>query len=94
VNGLASPLVWWAILLIIASFTIIWLYVAEIYSLTSLFPPLSRVVDILVSLHWAVGFFLGESNFDITAGAGLHCRFGLALVCQPLAQIEKTLIDR
>src|SRR6266702_2237789 len=48
VNGLASPLVWWAILLIIASF-ISWLYVLRYISL-ALACPLSRVVDVLVRL--------------------------------------------
>src|SRR5437762_11593376 len=43
VNGLASPLVWWAILLIIASF-VSWLYVLRYIPLTIAF-PLSRVVD-------------------------------------------------
>jgi hypothetical protein len=48
INGLASPLVWWAIILIIASF-ISWLYVLRHVPLTIAF-PLSRVVDILVPL--------------------------------------------
>ena len=56
VNGLASPLVWWAILLIIASF-ISWLYVLRYIPLTIAF-PLSRVVDILVPLGCWI--FLGE----------------------------------
>jgi hypothetical protein len=47
-NGLESALVWWAILLIIASF-ISWLYVLKYIPLTVAF-PLSRVVDILVPL--------------------------------------------
>src|SRR5919109_259484 len=56
VNGLASPLVWWAILLIIASF-ISWLYVLRYIPLAIAF-PLSRVVDILVPLScWLI---LGE----------------------------------
>src|SRR4029434_5346123 len=56
INGLASPLVWWAIILIIASF-ISWLCVLRYVPLTIAF-PLSRVVDILVPLScW---FFLGE----------------------------------
>jgi hypothetical protein len=42
VNGLTSPLVWWAILLIIASF-ISWLYVLRYIPITIAF-PLSRVV--------------------------------------------------
>jgi hypothetical protein len=48
INGLASPLVWWAILLIIASF-ISWLYVLRYIPLTIAF-PLSRVVNILIPL--------------------------------------------
>src|SRR6201987_4642772 len=56
VNGLMSPLVWWAILLIIASF-ISWLYVLRYVPLSVAY-PLSRVVDILVPLGcW---LFLGE----------------------------------
>src|SRR5215510_526964 len=43
VNGLASPLVWWAILLIIASF-ISWLYVLRYIPITIAF-PLSRLLD-------------------------------------------------
>jgi hypothetical protein len=39
INGLASPLVWWAILLIIASF-ISWLYVVRYIPLTIAFPLL------------------------------------------------------
>jgi hypothetical protein len=56
INGLASPLVWWAIILIIASF-ISWLYVLRYIPLTIAF-PLSRVVDILVPLSCWI--FLGE----------------------------------
>src|SRR5947207_14566538 len=48
VNGLASPLVWWAILLIIASF-VSWLYVVRYIPLTIAL-HLSRVVDIIVQL--------------------------------------------
>src|SRR5437899_12202405 len=48
VNGLASPLVWWAVLLIIASF-ISWLYVLR-YMPRSMAYPLPRVVDVLVPL--------------------------------------------
>src|SRR5438132_11840264 len=55
VNGLASPLVWWAILLIIASF-VSWLYVLRYIPLTIAF-PLSLVVDILIPLVCCI--FLG-----------------------------------
>ena len=61
INGLASPLVWWAIILIIASF-ITWLYVLR-YVPLSLAYPLSRVVDILVPLGCWI--FLGRTDFYI-----------------------------
>src|SRR5213596_2674413 len=58
INGLASPLVWWAILLIIASF-ISWLYVLRYVPLTIAY-PLSRVVDVLVPLGCWI--FLANSS--------------------------------
>ena len=87
VNGLASPLVWWAILLIVASF-ISWLYVLRYIPLTIAF-PLSRVVDILVP--FSCWIFLGE--FISTGrwiGIGLVV-IGLALVAKPIARIEERL---
>src|SRR5437867_11692105 len=56
INGLASPLVWWAILLIIASF-ISWLYVLRYVPLTVAY-PLSRIVDVPVPLGCWI--FVGE----------------------------------
>src|SRR5438046_9109912 len=56
INGLASPLVWWAILLIIASF-ISWLYVLRYVPLTVAY-PLSPIVEFLVPLGFCV--FLGD----------------------------------
>jgi undecaprenyl phosphate-alpha-L-ara4N flippase subunit ArnF len=87
INGLASPLVWWAIVLIIASF-ISWLYVLR-YIPLSLAYPLSRVVDILVPLGcW---FFLGELISPLRwSGIGLVI-VGLALVAQPVAKMEERL---
>ena len=87
VNGLASPLVWWAIILIIASF-ISWLYVLRYIPLTIAF-PLSRVVDILVLLScW---FFLGEFiSARRWIGIGLVV-IGLAIVAKPIARIEERL---
>ena len=87
INGLASPLVWWAIILIIASF-VSWLYVLRYIPLTIAF-PLSRVVDILVPLSCWI--FLGE--FISTRrwiGIGLVV-VGLALVAKPIARIEERL---
>jgi len=79
--------VWWAILLIIASF-ISWLYVLRYIPLTIAF-PLSRVVDILVPLGCWI--FLGESISAVRwCGIGLVI-IGLALVAKPIAQIEERL---
>jgi drug/metabolite transporter (DMT)-like permease len=87
VNGLASPLVWWAILLIIASF-ISWLYVLRYIPLVIAF-PLSRVVDILVPLGCWI--FLGEAISALRWCGIALVVIGLALVAKPLAQIEERL---
>ena len=87
INSLASPLVWWAILLIIASF-ISWLYVLRYIPLTIAF-PLSRVVDILVPLSCWI--FLGEFiSARRWIGIGLVV-VGLALVAKPIARMEERL---
>src|SRR6184192_2906012 len=87
INGLASPLVWWAILLIVASF-VSWLYVLRYIPLSVAY-PLSRVVDILVPLGCWI--FLGESISAVRwCGIGLVI-IGLALVAKPIAQIEERL---
>ena len=87
INGLASPLVWWAILLIVASF-ISWLYVLRYIPLTIAF-PLSRVVDILVPLSCWI--FLGEFiSARRWIGIGLVV-VGLALVAKPIARMEERL---
>ena len=87
VNGLASPLVWWAILLIIASF-VSWLYVLRYIPLTIAF-PLSRVVDILVPLGCWI--FLGEFISTLRWCGIALVVIGLALVAKPVAQIEERL---
>jgi len=87
VNGLASPLVWWAILLIIASF-ISWLYVLRYIPLSIAF-PLSRVVDILVPLGCWI--FLGEFISTVRWCGIALVVLGLALVAKPVAQIEERL---
>jgi multidrug transporter EmrE-like cation transporter len=87
VNGLASSLVWWAILLIIASF-ISWLYVLRYIPLSVAY-PLSRVVDALVPLGcW---FFLSEQISALRwCGIALVVT-GLALVAKPIAKMEERL---
>ena len=82
INTLASPLVWWAIILIVISF-LSWLYVLKHIPLTIAF-PLSRVVDILVPLSCWI--FLGEF---ISARRWLGIALvvvGLALVAKPIAE--------
>jgi drug/metabolite transporter (DMT)-like permease len=87
VNGLASPLVWWAILLIIASF-VSWLYVLRYIPITIAF-PLSRVVDILVPLGCWI--FLGELISPLRWCGIALVVIGLALVAKPIAQFEERL---
>ena len=87
INGLESPLVWWAILLIVASF-ISWLYVLRYVPLTVAY-PLSRVVDVLVPLGcW---MFLGEFISPLRWCGIALVIIGLALVAKPVAQIEERL---
>jgi multidrug transporter EmrE-like cation transporter len=86
-NGLASPLVWWAILLIIASF-ISWLYVLRHIPLSVAY-PLSRVVDVLVPLGCC--FFLSE-QISVSRWCGIALVvIGLALVAKPIANMEERL---
>ena len=87
VNGLASPLVWWASLLIIASF-VSWHYVLRYIALTIAF-PFSRVVDILVPLGCWI--FLGEFISTLRWCGIALVVIGLALVAKPFAQIEERL---
>src|ERR1700745_28773 len=87
INGLESPLVWWAILLIIASF-ISWLYVLRYVPLTVAY-PLSRVVDVLVPLGCWI--FLGEFISPLRWCGIALVIIGLALVAKPVAQIEERL---
>src|SRR6266516_7894104 len=87
INGLASPLVWWAIILIIASF-ISWLYVLRYIPLTIVF-SISRVVDILVPLGCWI--FLGELITTLRWCGIALVVIGLALVAKPVAQIGERL---
>ena len=87
INGLISPLVWWAILLIIASF-LTWLYVLKYIPLTIAF-PLSRVVDVLVPLGCWV--FLGETISALRWCGIALVVIGLAIIARPIAQLEERL---
>ena len=87
INGLASPLVWLAIIFVIISF-VSWLYVLKYIPLSIAF-PLSRVVDALVPLcSW---IFLGEM-ISIRRWCGIVLVIiGLAVVAKPVAQMEERL---
>ena len=86
-NSLVSPLVWWGILFVIASF-LSWLYVLKYIPLTIAF-PLSRVVDVLVPLSCWI--FLGETiSVRRWCGIGLVV-IGLAVVAKPVARLEERL---
>jgi drug/metabolite transporter (DMT)-like permease len=86
-NSLASPLVWWGILFVIASF-LSWLYVLKYIPLTIAF-PLSRVVDVLVPLSCWI--FLGETiSGRRWCGIALVV-IGLAVVARPVARLEERL---
>src|SRR5438270_6697281 len=87
INGLASPLVWWAILLVMLSFAS-WLYVLKYLPLTVAF-PLSRVVDVLVPISCWI--FLGEF-ISVRRWCGIALVIiGLALVAKPVARLEERL---
>jgi len=87
INGLVSPLVWWAIILIVASF-VSWLYVLRYIPLTIAF-PLSRMVDALVP--FSCWIFLGEFISTLRWCGIALVVIGLALVAKPIARIEQRL---
>jgi drug/metabolite transporter (DMT)-like permease len=87
INGLASPLVWWAIVLVVMSF-LSWLYVLKYIPLTVAF-PLSRVVDVLVPV--CCWLFLGEM-ISTRRWCGIALVIvGLAVVAKPVARLEERL---
>src|SRR5438093_5635393 len=87
VSGLASPLVWLAIIFVIISF-ISWLYVLKYIPLSVAF-PLSRVVDVLVPISCWI--FLSEIiSARRWCGIALVI-IGLALVAKPVARLEEKL---
>ena len=87
ISGLASPLVWLAIIFVIISF-LSWLYVLKYIPLSIAF-PLSRVVDALVPIcSW---IFLGEMiSTRRWCGIALVI-IGLAVVAKPVARMEERL---
>jgi drug/metabolite transporter (DMT)-like permease len=86
-NSMASPLVWWGILCVVASF-LSWLYVLKYIPLTIAF-PLSRVVDVLVPLSCWI--FLGETISPRRWCGIALVIIGLAVVAKPVARLEERL---
>ena len=87
ISGLASPLVWLAIIFVIISF-ISWLYVLKYIPLSVAF-PLSRVVDVLVPLSsWII---LGELISPRRWCGIALVVIGLAVVAKPVARMEERL---
>lgn len=87
VLGLGSIWIWCAIVLVILSF-LCWIYVLRYIPLSVAF-PLSNVVHVLVPLSCWI--FLNE-QISIRRWCGIAIViFGLAVVAQPAAQIEKKL---
>ena len=87
INGLGSPLVWWAILFIIASF-LSWLYVLKYIPLNIAF-PFSRVVDVLVPLGCWI--FLGEIISTWRWCGIALVIIGLAVIARPVAELGERL---
>jgi drug/metabolite transporter (DMT)-like permease len=87
INGLISPLVWLAIVFVIASF-ISWLYVLKYIPLSIAF-PLSRAVDALVPL--CCWIFLGETISPRRWIGIALVVIGLAVIAKPVARMGERL---
>ena len=87
ITGLASPLIWLAIVLIILDL-MIWLYVLKYIPLSVAF-PLSRVVDVLVPIScWLI---LKEGISPLRWCGIALVIIGLAVVAKPAARLEERL---
>jgi drug/metabolite transporter (DMT)-like permease len=87
ITGLASPLIWLAIVLIILDL-IIWLYVLKYIPLSIAF-PLSRLVDVLVPIScWLI---LKEGISSLRWCGIALVIVGLAVVAKPAARLEERL---
>lgn len=87
ITGLASPLIWFAIVFIILDL-MIWLYVLKYIPLSVAF-PLSRIVDVLVPIScWLI---LQESISPRRWWGIALVLIGLAIVAKPAARLEERL---
>jgi drug/metabolite transporter (DMT)-like permease len=87
ITGLASPLIWLAIVVMLLDL-VIWLYVLKYIPLSIAF-PLSRLVDVLVPISCWLILKEGISSFR-WCGIALVI-IGLAIVAKPAARLEERL---
>jgi multidrug transporter EmrE-like cation transporter len=87
VTSLASPFIWWAIVIIMLDL-VIWLYVLRYIPLSIAF-PLSRAVDVLVPIScWLI---LAESISPRRWCGIALVIVGLVVVARPAAELEERL---
>jgi drug/metabolite transporter (DMT)-like permease len=87
ITGLASPLIWLAIVVMLLDL-VIWLYVLKYIPLSIAF-PLSRLVDVLVPIScWLI---LKEGISSLRWCGIALVIIGLAIVAKPAARLEERL---
>ena len=87
ISGLASPLIWLAIVVMLLDL-VIWLYVLKYIPLSIAF-PLSRLVDVLVPIScWLI---LKEGISSLRWCGIALVIIGLAIVAKPAARLEERL---
>jgi len=87
ITGLASPLIWLAIVVMLLDL-VIWLYVLKYIPLSIAF-PLSRLVDVLVPIScWLI---LKEGISSLRWCGIVLVIIGLAIVAKPAARLEERL---
>lgn len=87
ITGLASPLIWLAIVVMLIDL-VIWLYVLKYIPLSIAF-PLSRLVDVLVPIScWLI---LKEGISSLRWCGIALVIIGLAIVAKPAARLEERL---
>jgi drug/metabolite transporter (DMT)-like permease len=87
ITGLASPLIWLAIVVMLLDL-VIWLYVLKYIPLSIAF-PLSRLVDVLVPISC---WLILEEGISSLRWCGIALVIiGLAIVAKPAARLEERL---
>jgi len=87
ITGLASPLIWLAIMVMLLDL-VIWLYVLKYIPLSIAF-PLSRLVDVLVPI---ICWLILKEGISSLRWCGIALVIiGLAIVAKPAARLEERL---